>query len=282
MATKPKTALSRTLIIDPVSNGRVEFNLLGTSALIYNSMSAKSMQNLLVPPKKKNATERQGTLKHEPMQEFVASVYRHRDDSHPTRLFFPGGGFKGALKSAALRLPGVKKTEIAQLTWIEGRDVDVYGVPQIYMAPVRNADPNRTPDIRTRAILPQWCARVAISYNKPQLSDLSVTNLLANAGMLCGIGDGRQEKGYGFGMFEIVSDNDPRFRAIMKSGGRAAQDAALAKPRPYDIETEQLLAYFNQAVEAMGDRLTGRSKPTNGRSKPTNGRSKPTTGPNAI
>jgi hypothetical protein len=258
MAAKAKAEVSTSLDIAAPEIGKIRVSLLGVTPLIYNAVSLKTMQTLLVPPPKKNATERQSTLKHEPMVEYQSSVYRHREDSHPTRLFFPGGGFKAALKSAALRLPGLKKTEIAQLTWIEGRDIDVYGIPQIYMAGVRSADINRTPDVRTRAIVPQWATEITIAYGKPQLSDKSVANLVAAAGMLCGIGDGRQEKGYGHGTFEIVADNDPRFLAIKAAGTRAAQDAALENPEAFDIETENLLRYFDEAVAAMGDRLTGR------------------------
>lgn len=251
--SKSKTEVTNNIHITAPEIGRVTFNLLGDTALIFNAVSLKTQQTLLCPPPKKNATERAGSLKHDPMEEFFNSTYRHRDDTHPTRLFFPGGGFKGAMKSAALRLPGAKKTEIAQLTWVNGRDIDIYGVPQIYMTGVRSADAARTPDIRTRAILKQWAAQVTISYAKPQLSDKSVAALILGAGMLCGIGDGRQEKGYGHGTFDIVAEDDPRFLAIIKSGGRDAQDAALAKPECFDIETENLLAYFNAYVAARGD-----------------------------
>ena len=238
--------------------GRITFNLLGVTELVYNAVSEKTQFQLLAPPPKKNATERAGSLKHEPREEFFNSTYRYRDDTHATRLFFPGGGFKGSLKSAALRLPGAQKTVVAQLTWVEGRDVDIYGVPMIYMAGVRSADMNRTPDIRTRALLPQWCAQVTISYVKPQLSDKSVAALVAGAGMLSGIGDGRQEKGYGKGTFEIVAEDDPRFLAIMANGGRAAQDAALAHPEPFDIETERMLAHFDAYVASRGDTVPAR------------------------
>ena len=255
MKTKSKD-VEKEMQVVTLQTGRVSFCLLGTAPMIYNSVSMKAKEALLNGDEKKNAAERAGSLKHEPYHEYVASTYRHRDDTHPTRLMVPAGMFKGAMKSAAVRMPGLKRTEISQLVWCEGRDIDVYGVPQIYLSVVRSADIARTPDVRTRAIVPQWCAQISVTYVKPQLSDKAIVNLVAAAGLLAGIGDGKQERGYGHGTFEIVAENDARFQNIMKAGGRAAQDAALKNPTAYDIETEELLQLHEAAAAKRGDSIT--------------------------
>ena len=127
----------------------------------------------------------------------------------------------------------------------------------------RSADMARTPDVRTRAIVPEWAAMFTVEYVQPQLSDVSVVNLINAAGMLCGIGDGRQEKGYGHGQFKIVSADDAEavhaFKSIVAHGGREAQDAALAEPTLYDLTTQELLEWYTAKVAKMGDRF---SKPT--------------------
>jgi hypothetical protein len=254
--TKTKTKTESTSIeIEAPHSGRLTFTILGVTPLIYNAMSMKSKIQLLAPPPKKNATERLSTLKHNPIEEFRGSMYRYREDDRPTRLYFPGGGVKAALKSAALRLPGLKKTEVAQLTWIDNRDIDIYGIPELHMAVVRSADINRTPDVRTRAALREWCSQVTITYVRPQLTEKSVVNLIGAAGMLCGLGDGRQEKGYGHGQFEIVADNDPRVIALKKRAGITAQDVAIESPNFYDIEAEELYRAHEEYVRGMSDRL---------------------------
>lgn len=254
---KLKTAEVEAQVV-ALQTGKLSVCLLGITPFTFNAVSFKTAGSLLIPAAKKNAAERAGSLKHDPLEEFRASVYRHRDgdDAHETRLYFPGYGFKGALKSAALRMPGLKRTEIAQLTWVEGDTVDIFGVPAIYLAQVRSADIAKTPDIRTRAKLAQWCARLSVVYVRPQLNDKAVVNLIAAAGLLCGVGDGRQEKGYGGGQFEICDPNDQKFLNIIKNGGRKAQDTALASPTPYDVESEALLSYFEAEVSRRGDAIT--------------------------
>jgi hypothetical protein len=254
MAKAKQTAEVETQVI-ALQTGRVSVCLIGITPFTFNAVSFKSASTLLIPPAKKTAAEKLGSLKHDPIAEYRASVYAHRDDDHAARLFFPGYGFKGALKSAALRMPGLRKSEIAQLTWVMDEAVDIFGVPEIFLAQVRSADISRTPDIRTRAKLRSWAARLSVTYVRPQLSDRAVINLIAAAGLLCGVGDGRQERGYGGGQFEICDPNDPKFLAIIKAGGRKAQDEALANPTPYDIESEQLLSHFEAEVSRRGDAI---------------------------
>jgi hypothetical protein len=109
---------------------------------------------------------------------------------------------------------------------------------------------NRTPDIRTRAILPRWACAIRINFVQPQLSERNVVHLLAAAGVLCGIGDFRQEKGAGsYGQFRIADGpDDPEFVEIVQSGGREAQDAALANPETYDNETASLYAWVTEEI----------------------------------
>ena len=56
-------------------------------------------------------------------------------------------------------------------------------------------------------------------------------------GLICGIGDFRQEKGAGnFGQFRVANEGDPQFARIKAEGGREAQDDALEAAEPYDEE----------------------------------------------
>lgn len=254
MASKKKKDTASVEITPLViQRGRVVFNLVGNTPLIYNAMSFKSRTQLLKPSGRKTAAEKATTLKHNPIEEYRSSVYRRQDgDVGPTRLILPAIMFKKALSNVAVRIPGSKKTEINQLTWVEGVHVDLYGVPQLFMSVVRSADMNRTPDIRTRAIVPEWACRVSIQYVQPMLNGTTVSTLLEAAGLLMGVGDFRQEKGSGsFGQFRQVADDDVDFLRIVAEGGMDAQDKSLSTPATYDQETEELFSWFTKEASKM-------------------------------
>lgn len=232
-----------------VSTHDIQCCLVGTSPLIQNRLSEKVKHELLMPRGKKNAAERATTLKHDPVAEFRASPYTLSDESMPTLLALPAISFKGALRSAALDMPGMKKAQIGRLTYLPGEMVAIYGVPKVFMRPVRSADMNRTPDIRTRAILPEWACRVTISFVEPLIRPQAILNLLAAAGITIGVGDWRSEKGSGnYGQFRLTKESDPIFQAIIKSGGREAQKDALEHPTCYDDETTELFSWYQEEL----------------------------------
>lgn len=236
-----------------IEQGRFEVCVLGTEPLIFNRMSEKAKRQLLLPSPPKNRTEKQSTLKHDPMAEFRASPYVTRDESAPTYLQALPVWFKKAMASVALDLPGVAKAQMERLLWAEGERVALYGVPELFMSVVRSADMNKTPDIRTRAIVPKWACRVGITYTKPILNEQVIANLFAAAGFMRGVADWRAEKGSArYGCFEMVNENDPRFLSIIKNGGRAAQLAAVNNPAFYDEETEELYGWFEGEVKRRG------------------------------
>jgi hypothetical protein len=230
---------------------RITVCLRGQTPLLMNSMSAKVKQGLLLPAPKRNRAELNSTLKHNPPEEFVNAMYRYRDDTEPTRLFMPAGAFKSAIATVALRIPGATKTEIGQLLQVSGAiDIPVYGLPQLHMGVVIQAGKSRAPDIRTRAVLPQWCCTVTVTYAAPLLAYKVVGKLIGAAGLLIGIGDGRPEKGkLTYGQFEVANPTDEDVAALIKSEGRVAQDAAIAEMVCYDAESENLLAWYHEEVK---------------------------------
>lgn len=253
MATKKTVELD----VLKVEHGRVEFLVLGTTPLILNRMSEKAMHELLMPKGRKTAAARASSLKHDPIAEFRASPYLDPDESSPTFLQHLASAFKGAIKGAALDLPGSSRAQIGRLTWVNQERISIYGIPKIFMSITRMADINRTPDIRTRAIVPEWACRVSVSFVKPNLREQAVANLLASAGLTQGIGDWRPEKGSGnYGQFELVSEDDPRFLHIVQHGGRAAQIAAMENPEPYDQDTQELLEWFEEEARRRGVEVT--------------------------
>lgn len=245
----PKMKTETEISVLEISQGEMTVALVGLSPLIFNRMAAKAQRELLLPRGRKTAADRAENLKHNPVDEFRDSVHRSKDDKAPTRLLLPAPAFKGSMMTAALDLPGTRKTEIGRLVWIEGHQVPVWGKPQLHMSVVRMADIAKTPDIRTRAIVPEWATVITVRFVRPKLKEQAIINLLAAGGITCGVGDFRQEKGKGsFGQFRVAQMDDPDFLRIMGDGAREAQDAALKNPICYDAESEELLTWFSGEI----------------------------------
>ena len=247
---------NETIHVTEMQRGHVTMNIIGQSPLIMHRMAAKAARELLLPSGgRKTSAGRAATLKHDPHVELVDCLYKHAaGNPAPTRLKFPSEALKQAVAKAALDTPGTKKTEIGRLLSPGERNVSIFGIPQIFCSVVRSSDMNRTPDVRTRAILAEWCATVSFYFIQPKLTAKSVSTLLATAGITCGIGDWRQEKGSGdYGQFRLVSPDDADFLRIQAAGGVEAQDAAIAAPVAYDEDTEELLSWFDVELQRRRD-----------------------------
>lgn len=240
-----------TVQIIQIRRAECTFYIKGTEPLILNRMAEKAKRALLIGSTRKGEAEKAASQKHDPIQEYRDSAYRHVGDSGPTRLYLPSTAFKGVLCTAALDMPGAKKTQVGRLVWVKERSIDIYGVPQLSMMVVRSADIKRTPDIRTRAIVPSWACKVTINYATPFIKDATIANLLSAGGITCGVGDYRQEKGKGwYGQFEPTSEDDEEVLELIANGGREAQDRALATPVCFDAESEEMLNWYQAEMAA--------------------------------
>lgn len=251
----PTAKQDAAIVVESVRKETIAVPIRGVRPLILNRVSEKAKRELLFPAGgRKTAADRAASLKHDPPGEFRAAPYTLTEEDAPTYLAGLASWFKNAMMDAALDMPGAKKTQIGRLLWVEGERVPIYGVPEIFLTITRSADIQRTPDVRTRCIVPAWAAIIEITYVVPLLNERSVLNLLAAAGMICGVGDWRPQKGKGtYGQFILTNpDDDAAFVQTMQTGGRAAQLAAMANPGPYDDESEELLAWFDTELERRG------------------------------
>lgn len=273
-----KREQSKEVNLNLVERGTMEACLLGTTPIVLNRMSNKARQQLLLPSGRKTEAEKKSSLKHDPLQEYRASAYTDKSPDGPTVLQIIAAGVKLAMASIPLDLPdtGTSKAQLERLLFATEDRVPLYGVPRMLISVTRNSDMNHTPDIRTRAIVPRWAAKVAITYVKPVLRMDVVEKLLAAAGFMRGIGDWRPEKGSGnYGCFEIVQPDDPRFLFVIENGGRGAQVAALETPDFYDDETAEMFAWFLAEKDRKGfvktdeatDEKGGNGKAKKGRSR---------------
>ena len=251
------SAGSTEIVIPQVELGTVRVGIVGTSPIICNRMSEKVQGILLTGGQKKTAAEKSQTLKHNPLEEFRSSPYTIASPESPTLLGFLSVSFKKAMMTAALDIPGAKKTQMGRLVRAEGERIPLYGLPQMFMAVTRSADMNRTPDIRTRVIVPKWAVLLDITFAKPMLKEKSVLNLLAAGGMFSGVGDWRTEKGSGnYGSFRLASANDAELKEIIATGGRDAQTEAMNSPSFYDDETEFLYEQFIATATDRGFKVS--------------------------
>lgn len=260
-----KVPPQRTVELPEIRVDHRKFCILGRSPFLFHRKSQKAWMTLLMGGgTAKKPSDRKNILKHRPMPEFRGSVYKTRDPHNATLLQFPCSAFRQAAQTAALDVKGVAKAEVGRWIVVEGgpRDdrgyidpepqnmVNMYGVPQITLDMVKNLGRNRAPDVRCKAILPQWCCEIYVYWPVPNLQQMSVINLLRNGGRLAGVGDGRQEKGkLSLGLFTVVDETDPLFRRIKREGGRKAQEKAMENPVPHTDETEALLAWYQRELE---------------------------------
>lgn len=253
MATTKKEEVGSEIQILPVARGAISFCVLGTTPLICNRMSQKVWFELLAPKGKKTSVEKASSMKHDPIREFRDSPYLINDAKAPTLIGMMPTAFKKSMGVAALDTPGAKKAQIGRLVYIEGELLPIYGIPKLFMSITRSADINHTPDVRTRAILPEWACFLTIHFQKPILREQSIGNLLAAAGLQSGVGDWRQEKGSGsYGCFRLASHDDKDFVRITKTMGRVPQQKALDHPVAYNDETAEMLAWFEKEVVDRG------------------------------
>jgi hypothetical protein len=235
-----KLATTQITEVLKVTEGRLDAVIVGDK-LILNRMSEKARRELIYPGRR----ERRDGLKHEPLREFRDSPYTLSDPKAPTLIAQVATAFKGGMCNAAIDLPGMKKAQVGRFVWVLNDLIPIYGVPKMLMSVVRMADMNRTPDIHTRVIVPEWACRLQITFAEQLIRPQAVVNLLAAAGLMQGVGDWRPEKGKGnFGRFRLTDANDPDFKRIVRAGDRKVQVAAMETPDFYDAETADLYGWF--------------------------------------
>ena len=206
------------------------------------------MRDLLVGGGRKTAAEKR-EIKHNPEQEFRESVYTKPDGD--TYLCFPAPGVKSAMATAALETAGINKTNVNRGIFVPGDHIQIWGKPYLKMDIVRSADMNKTPDVRTRAFLPDWVAEINIKYVVPTFSAHSIMSLLNNAGAMVGIGDFRQEKGRGsYGTFAVASSEDMgEYQELWDSitqESREVQKLAMENPDYADEKTAELMQFLQE------------------------------------
>lgn len=262
-----KDAIPESFTVERLVEARNLFWIKGTSPFVFNAIPEKARQQLLVGGRKASKAELGVRLKHDPTSEFRSSVYRFKDNTHQTRLWFPANAPKLAMATMALDLgpaaPGLTKSVVGRLVRCLGTEMPIFGIPELFMTMVKTAGMNRVPDARTRAMVKYWCAPVEVAWPESVIPFQSLANLLGNSGSYIGLGDGRQEKGkLSYGSFEVVNEDDPDVQILINSAGRDAQDAALANPQFATAESEEMYRIWQEGVDARQKQFSRKTTTT--------------------
>lgn len=249
MAQSKKTVERTEVGIEKLQRGTTTVFVLGASPLVMNRMAKKAKEELLLPRRSLNKAARAMTQKHNPPEEYRDSVYRCRDASAPTFIHIPTNAIKKAMAQAALDMEGATKAEVGRLIKITDLTVHLYGKPFLYMDVVRLAGFTKVPDIRTRAMFPEWACKITIQFIRTKIREQDVGNLMDAAGDIVGIGDGRTEKGtFNNGSWRVVDHDDKDWHRIVKTQGRKVQEAAMANPEAVNEDTEEMLAWYHAEI----------------------------------
>ena len=249
MAIK-KTTQTEGAMVTALKHGNITLRLVGSTPFYYNSMSLKAKRDLLIGGGKKTTAQRR-EIKHNPEQEFRDSVYKKSYGK--THLYFPPAAIKQAMATAAIETKGVAKTNVQRLIFLPDLEMEIYGRPYLKIDTVRMADINKTPDMRTRAYLKEWCAEVKINFVMPTLTATDVFTLLQNAGTIIGLGDFRQEKGRGaYGCFTVTGEGLPNWKDHKDDWKRITKNAmeeqkyAMDYPEHADDMTADLMGFLEE------------------------------------
>lgn len=241
------TTKTQNIDVEPLKRGIVTLRIIGTTPLYQHRMSAKAKEQLIISESRRKSKD---PFKTHPLEAFRDAL-EIRPDSGATACGLRVVSLKGAMCTAALAVKGVHKTDVQRLIFMPGNVVPLYGTPQIKMDTVRLSGMGRAPDLRTRPYFPKWGAEIEVHYVSPNLTLEGVVNLVANAGVVAGIGDFRQEKGAGnYGSFRVIAadEDDPEWDDLVLNHGIEAQEAAIKAPEPADDETRELLGFYWQQI----------------------------------
>ena len=187
-----------------------EFTLTGTAPYMQARFGEKAMNKM-------KATQEAGSQskgkKVREARDFNADYEAAKHISTEGWCGVPAGAFRTACIDVC-RLVGFKMTLAKLSIFIEPDGFDkidgtplvrLQGTPEKNVSGVRNANGNL--DLRTRPMWRKWSVKLHVKFDEDQFSLADISNLLARAGIQCGMGEGRPNSrmstGIGFGTFKI-------------------------------------------------------------------------------
>jgi hypothetical protein len=198
-------ATKKVVRIDPIDMRVLDFKIEGTAPLGISRFSYKAQQAIESNQEAgSTAASRKTRVARDFEADYIAARYVSEEGWYGINAAAFRNGMISVCKSTGFMMTRAK---LALFIEADGKDatdqtplVRIYGEPQMWRAPARNA--NGSFDIRCRARWPKWKMRVRVHFDAGVYTDSDVTNLMMRLGVLAGVGEGRPDskEGPGIGM----------------------------------------------------------------------------------
>lgn len=217
MLDKTKTKLidgtesRKTVIITPPNFQIATVTVRGTAPMVQNKMSQRAREQMEEAQRAGSQAKRKNRKK-DP-KDFDAAYRGAMHVSKDGWYGIPASAFRAAMISACRTVDfAMTRAKLSLFIVADGYDADdgqplvrIIGEPRCFHMAVRLA--SGVADIAARPIFDEWSARVTLKWDADAFSAEDVCNLLARAGVHCGIGagrpDSRESAGMGFGTFSV-------------------------------------------------------------------------------
>lgn len=210
-AADSKPAPVEVVAISPPKFRTLKFRLVGESPYMQARFAAKAMRAMM-DKMAAGSTATKG--KKREARDFDDDFKQAQHISTEGWNGIPASAFRNACIDVC-RMCGFKMTHARMSIFVVADGLDeVDGTPLVKLIadapertelPVRNA--TGVMDIRVRPMWRKWAVDLHVKFDEDQFKPSDVANLLARAGIQCGVGEGRpfsrESNGLGFGTWRI-------------------------------------------------------------------------------
>lgn len=212
-AAAPKGEL---MVISPPKFRQATFKLIGTAPYMQARFAAKAMQAMKA---KMEAGSTASKGKKRDARDFDDDFRQAQHLSTEGWNGVPAAAFRNACIDVC-RMVGFKMTHAKMSVFVLADGLDaVDGTPLVRLiapAPERTELPVRNAtgviDIRVRPMWREWALNLTVQFDEDQFRLSDVANLLARAGVQCGVGEGRpfsrESNGLGFGTWRLAGEGE--------------------------------------------------------------------------
>lgn len=196
------SAAAKAIVIEQPKTYSVCLEITGTSDLIQNNFSQKSVEAML----RKHMGHTVQREKKVPRQLLEEATCRNMDG----KIAMSPICFKKAMLSASTETKQFKKTQLRTALFIQGNSIPITfekNVPRMDICRLQGI--GRVPDIRFRPSFQGWKARLILEFSD-SISVQSIVDLLNRAGR-CGVGEWRPTRDGIYGAFKVTRHiSDPK------------------------------------------------------------------------
>jgi len=209
--TEDKSTAAEKVVITPPNFKTAVVRIRGTAPYVQNKMSQRARE-AMEEAQKQGSQARRKTRKKDP-KDFDAAYQGAMHISTKGWHGIPASSFRAAMISACRTIDfTMTRAKLSLFVVADGMDAEdgqplvrLHGEPRCFHMAVRLA--SGVADIAARPRFDEWYADVTLKWDADTFSATDVINLLARAGVHCGIGagrpDSRESAGVGFGTFEV-------------------------------------------------------------------------------